>query len=40
MNVSALDDQGPEPQYVKDINMMAAAGIDSLKIDGCNADPA
>ena len=40
LNVSALDDQGPEPQYVKDVKMMAAAGIDSLKVDGCNADPA
>ena len=38
-NVSALDDQGPEPQYVKDIKALAAAGIDSLKVDGCNADP-
>jgi hypothetical protein len=40
MNVSAVDDQGPEPQYVRDVKMLAAAGIDSLKIDGCNADPA
>lgn len=31
---------GPEPQYVKDVKMLADAGIDSLKVDGCNADPA
>ena len=33
MNVSAFDDQGPDPQYLKDVKMLAAAGIDSLKIE-------
>lgn len=27
-------------QYIKDINLLASWGIDSLKVDGCNADVA